>query len=62
VWLEVLLSVLILLTFYSQPLVLLIAQSSLSGPVMLVYSVLLIQLNRKALPDAIRCAEHAWGP
>ncbi len=54
VWLEVLLSVLILLTFSSQPLVLLIAQSSLSGLVMLVYSVLLIQLNRKALPDAIK--------
>jgi hypothetical protein len=49
-----LLSVLILLTFSSQPLVLLIAQPSLSGLVILVYSVLLIQLNREALPDAIK--------
>ena len=33
---------------------LLIAQSSLSGLVTLVYSVLLIQLNREALLDAIK--------
>ncbi len=33
---------------------LLIAQPSLSGLVTLVYSVLLIQLNREALPDTIK--------
>ena len=54
VWLLVILNITILLTFSSQPLVLLFAQSSISGVVMFVYCILLIQLNRKALPEAIR--------
>jgi hypothetical protein len=54
VWLLVALNITILLAFTSQPLVLLFAQSSLSGMVMFVYCILLIQLNRRALPDAIK--------
>lgn len=54
VWLLVAVCIANLLLFSSQPIVLLLAQSSLSGIVMFVYSILLIQLNRKALPDAIK--------
>jgi hypothetical protein len=54
VWLLVALNIANILLFSDQPLVLLFAQSSLSGVVMFVYSVLLIQLNRRALPEAIR--------
>jgi hypothetical protein len=54
VWLLVALNITILLAFSSQPLVLLFAQSSISGVVMFVYCILLIQLNRRALPDAIK--------
>jgi vacuolar-type H+-ATPase subunit I/STV1 len=54
VWLLVAVSSANILFFTSQPLVLLLAQSSLSGIVMFVYSILLIQLNRRALPDAIK--------
>lgn len=54
VWLLVALNITILLAFSSAPLVLLFAQSSISGVVMFVYSILLIQLNRRALPEAIK--------
>ena len=54
VWLLAAINITILLTFSSQPIVLLLAQSSLSGIVMFVYCILLIQLNRKALPGAIK--------
>ena len=54
VWLLVALNIANILFFSSQPLVLLLAQSSLSGIVMFVYSILLIQLNRRALPEAIK--------
>jgi len=54
VWLLVALNIASILFFSSQPLVLLLAQSSLSGVVMFVYCILLIQLNRRALPDAIK--------
>ena len=53
-WLLVALNITILLGLSSQPLVLLFAQSSISGVVMFVYCILLIQLNRGALPDAIK--------
>ena len=61
VWLLVALNITILLAFSSQPLVLLFAQSSLSGMVMFVYSILLIQLNRRALPEAIRVRRARLG-
>ena len=44
----------ILLSGFDQPLILLVVSASLSGIVMFVYSILLIQLNRKALPEAIK--------
>jgi len=44
----------ILLVFTDQPLALLVIGSALSAMVMFIYSILLIVLNRKALPAAIR--------
>jgi hypothetical protein len=44
----------ILLSGFNQPLLLLVVSACLNGMVMFVYSILLIQLNRRALPPAIR--------
>jgi len=44
----------ILLSGFNQPLLLLVVAACLNGMVMFVYSILLIQLNRRALPPAIR--------
>jgi hypothetical protein len=44
----------ILLSGFNQPLLLLVVAACLNGLVMLVYSVLLIQLNRRGLPPALR--------
>jgi hypothetical protein len=44
----------ILLVGFGQPLVLLVISSVIGGLMMCIYSVLLIQLNLKALPEAIR--------
>ena len=44
----------ILLSGVSQPLLLLVIAACLNGMVMFVYSILLIQLNRKGLPPALR--------
>ena len=41
-----------------QPTTLVIVASSLNGAVMFVYSILLIQLNRKALPAAIKVRSY----
>ena len=54
VWLLAALGITNLLVFTSAPIVLLLIQSSLSGVVMFIYSMLLIQLNRRALPDPIK--------
>jgi hypothetical protein len=54
VWTIVAAGCLILLFISSQPLVLLIISSALSGTVMFVYSVLLIVTNRRFLPEPIR--------
>lgn len=54
VWAMVAIGVSILLVGFTQPLALLVVSSSLSGLVMVVYSALLIQLNRKALPAALK--------
>ncbi len=54
VWALVAVCIFNILVFTSQPVVLLVIQSSLSGIVMFVYSILLIWLNRRALPEAIR--------
>ncbi|MGH9370712.1 MAG: Nramp family divalent metal transporter, partial [Vicinamibacterales bacterium] len=39
---------------FDQPLILLVVAACLNGMVMFVYSFLLIQLNRRALPTALR--------
>ena len=54
VWTTVLAGSAILLSGLNQPLFLLIISACLNGMVMFVYSILLIQLNRRALPSALR--------
>ena len=54
VWTMILFGVLVLLGGLEQPLVLLVISSSIAGVMMFIYSILLIQLNRKALPAPIR--------
>lgn len=44
----------ILLSGLNQPLILLVISACLNGMVMFVYSILLIQLNRRGLPPALR--------
>jgi uncharacterized membrane-anchored protein len=45
---------LVLLSGLEQPLLLLVISSSIAGVMMFIYSILLIQLNRKALPEPIK--------
>jgi hypothetical protein len=54
VWSMIVVGSLILLSGLNQPLILLVLSACLNGMVMFVYSILLIQLNRKGLPEAIR--------
>jgi hypothetical protein len=54
VWVLVATGCAVRLSGFDQPLTLLIVASSLNGVVMAIYSVLLIQLNTRALPPAIR--------
>jgi hypothetical protein len=54
VWLLVIWSAIILLTIQSQPLILLIISASIGGFMMFVYSGLLILINRRSLPEAVR--------
>ena len=54
VWAEILFGSIILLSGVTQPLILLVIASSLNGLVMFVYSALLIQLNRRTLPEEFR--------
>jgi hypothetical protein len=54
VWVLVAIGTIILLAGFDAPLILLVTSACISGFVMAVYSVLLIQLNRTALPEAIR--------
>ena len=54
VWSMVGTGILVLLSGFDQPLVLLVLSACLNGMVMFVYSILLIRLNRKSLPQAIR--------
>ena len=51
----------ILLSGFNQPLLLLVVAACLNGMVMFVYSILLIQLNRKGLPPAIRVGGFRLG-
>jgi hypothetical protein len=54
VWSLVAIGTIILLAGFDAPLVLLVTSAVISGGVMAVYSVLLIILNRRALPEAIK--------
>ncbi len=54
VWTVVTLGSLILLAGLDAPLVLLVIAACLNGIVMFVYSILLIQINRRSLPEAIK--------
>ena len=54
VWTMVLVGCAVLLSGFDQPLVLLVLSACLNGIVMFIYSILLISLNRKSLPAAIR--------
>jgi hypothetical protein len=54
VWATVIAGSTILLSGFNQPLLLLVVAACLNGMVMFVYSILLIQLNRRALPKALR--------
>jgi hypothetical protein len=54
VWSLVALGTIILLAGFQAPLILLVTSAVISGGVMAVYSVLLLILNRRALPEAIK--------
>jgi hypothetical protein len=54
VWSTVAAGSVILLSGVNQPLLLLVIAACLNGMVMFVYSILLIQLNRRGLPPALR--------
>jgi hypothetical protein len=54
VWSTIAAGSIILLSGFSQPLFLLVVSACLNGMVMFVYSILLIQLNRRGLPPALR--------
>lgn len=54
VWAEIFFGSAILLSGINQPLVLVIISAVLSGGVMFVYSILLIQLNRSVLPEPMK--------
>jgi uncharacterized membrane protein len=54
VWSTIAAGSIILLSGFNQPLFLLVVSACLNGMVMFVYSILLIQLNRRGLPPALR--------
>jgi len=54
VWAMAIVGSLVLLSGFDQPLVLLVVSACLNGGVMVVYCALLINLNRRGLPAAIR--------
>jgi hypothetical protein len=48
----------ILLSGFAQPLALLIISASVGGTMMCIYSALLISINRRCLPEAIRVRSY----
>ncbi|MEV4836327.1 Nramp family divalent metal transporter [Nonomuraea sp. NPDC049486] len=61
VWALALTGIVILLLGFDQPLVLLVLSASFAAVMMFVYSILLIWLNRKALPAPIRIRSYRLG-
>ena len=51
----------VLASGFDQPLVLLVLSACLNGIVMFIYSILLIKLNRKGLPPALRVSGFRLG-
>jgi hypothetical protein len=58
VWGLVAIGCLILLVGFDQPLVLLVISACVGGGMMFIYSILLLVLNRKVLPEAIRIRSY----
>jgi hypothetical protein len=54
VWTMIVFGCIVLLSGLEQPLLLLVISSSIAGVMMFIYSMLLIQLNRRALPNQIK--------
>jgi MFS family permease len=54
VWTMIIFGCIVLLSGLEQPLLLLVISSSIAGVMMFIYSILLIQLNRRALPGEIK--------
>jgi len=54
VWMMIAFGSIVLLSGLEQPLLLLVISSSIAGVMMFIYSMLLIQLNRRALPKEIK--------
>jgi hypothetical protein len=61
VWLLVVWSAIILLTIQSQPLILLIISASIGGFMMFLYSGLLVLINKRSLPPAVRITGFRTG-
>ncbi|MFB4287856.1 Nramp family divalent metal transporter [Nonomuraea sp. ATR24] len=61
VWAMALAGAAILLLGFDQPLILLVVSGSVAAVMMFVYSILLIVLNRGALPDAIKVRSYRLG-
>jgi hypothetical protein len=60
-WTTIAAGSIILLSGFNQPLLLLVIAACLNGMVMFVYSILLIQLNRRGLPPALRVGGFRLG-
>ena len=58
VWGLVAIGCMILLVGFDQPLVLLVISACVGGGMMFIYSILLLLLNRRVLPDAIRIRSY----
>jgi uncharacterized protein YhhL (DUF1145 family) len=58
VWGLVVIGCVILLAGFDQPLVLLVISACVGGGMMFIYSILLLVLNRRVLPDAIRIRSY----
>jgi hypothetical protein len=54
VWTMIAFGCVVLLSGLEQPLLLLVISSSIAGVMMFIHSILLIQLNRRALPKQIK--------
>jgi hypothetical protein len=61
VWAEIVFGSLILLSGLDQPIILLVISTAAAAVVTFVYSMLLIKLNRSALPDAIKIRGFRFG-